>query len=366
MARKKAANPKQYAGNGGGSPSSSCSSSPASGTRERSLGEGMKRARSVSEGEGGTGTRVRDAHDVPANGAPAPLVTARDAKAARVETVQAVGQGTVVALNSPASATSGQEQDAEQNKENVGIAGPSRSRPSFAAEAVQRQPVAGSLTTASGSGLGARNASNGTGMVVGQQRRSRYHNQTTYKPYKPGDIVVDGTMRSQVVLPQECARELPTLTLPLMTNVWNCCNWELLAHTAPPFPRHLPQLTGIRTVICFDVMASNARDHSQVWRFMDSVSHRQQVAWVRSERKMSSCERTTVFCVKDKDRKMISQYMTFCRVESGKCDFCITVVIPASHPHYLERALQAWTTISSRHSLRPWHARSRGWLRWVG
>ncbi len=328
-----------YAGNGAGTPRSvSASRSPSNGSTETPVGEGRKRARSTSEGEGcsGAGACVREAHEVP--GVAGTSGPARESKTARKETVASVdqAQGAGIAHNSPAPGTSAQEDRPgpvdtlasrkmynDENKENDGIAGPSTSRHSMAA--VQPLPVA--PASSGGTVRAAGNASYTTGTVVGQQRRSRYHNQMTYKPYKPGDIVVDGTMRSTVVLPQECARELPTLTLPLLTNVWNCCNWELLAHTAPPFPRHLPQLTGIRTVICFDVMASNARDHSHVWRFMDSVSHRRQVQWLRSERKMTSCERTTVFCVKDQECKMISQYMTFCRVEQGSymsyCTICL-------------------------------------------
>ncbi len=141
----------------------------------------------------------------------------------------------------------------------------------------------------------------------------------SYRPYRAGDEVMDSRMntRCRAVLGQEKSQALPTLSLPILSGVQNCCTYELLSFNTPPFPRNLPPLNGMKLVICFDATASNARDHSHVWRYMDQVSHRQSIKWLRSERRLTSTERMTVVPVKDFNNKLLCKICTFCRVEEG-------------------------------------------------
>ncbi len=140
-----------------------------------------------------------------------------------------------------------------------------------------------------------------------------------YRPYRTGDVILDfrSNTKCRAVLGQEKSLGLPTLSLPILSAVQNCCTYELLPFTTPPFPRNLPPLNGIKFVICFDVTATNARDHSHVWRYMDQVSHRQSLKWVRSERRMTSNDRLTVFPIKDFNNKVMCKLCTFCMVEEG-------------------------------------------------
>ncbi len=152
------------------------------------------------------------------------------------------------------------------------------------------------------------------------RKSTAYGAAADYRPYAPGDVVLDfnTNAKCKAVLAQGKSRDLPTLSLPILSGVQNCCKFNLVEFTTPSFPRNLPPLNQIKHVLCFDVMNANAKDHSNTWRFMDQVTHRQSVNWIRCGRRMTREERTTVICLKDFKNKLLCKFATFLRIEEGK------------------------------------------------
>ncbi len=334
MARKKSADPKRYKGNTEESVSSSSSGACMVFSSEDSDTPCTCNAPNI-------------AHNSPTAGAEMPVqVPETDAepvkKSRRVEEgdenkenedVHRDNQGIAGSSNAD-RVVSRQVRDAMGNTDNQGIAGTSN-----AAQVVGRQVTEGSSGPIAGP-VDDRFLSDGLRMekhpgnapskpasekekaadpAMGEKGKSRYEKKTVYKPYKPGDVVIDSenNTKAKSVLPQEKSRELPTLSLPILSVVQNCCKWDLLSYGVPPFPRNLPPLANIEYVVCYDVMSTNASDPSAVWRFMDAVSHRQEVKWLRSSHTMTTSDRTTVIGLKNFNGGLVTHFMTFCRVEKG-------------------------------------------------
>ncbi len=141
-----------------------------------------------------------------------------------------------------------------------------------------------------------------------------------YRPYAAGDLVLDFSCNAKcrAVLDQSKSRNLPTLTLPFLTGVQHCCPFDIKEFGLPPFPVNQPPLNGIKYIICFNVLAPNAKDHSHQWRIMDQLTHRLAIKWARMDQRMTSVDRTTALVLKDFNNKLICKFTTFCRVEEGK------------------------------------------------
>ncbi len=149
---------------------------------------------------------------------------------------------------------------------------------------------------------------------------AKFKNCTEYRPYQSGDLVLDFSCNAKcrAFFDQSKSRNLPTLTLPLLSGVQNCCPFDMMTAGLPSFPVNLPPLDGIKFVVCFDVLAANPKDHAHQWRIMDQLTHKQSVNWARCSRRMNSKERTTALVLKDFNNKVLCKFVTFCRVEEGK------------------------------------------------
>ncbi len=123
----------------------------------------------------------------------------------------------------------------------------------------------------------------------------------------------------QVVrVPEEDNEELPTMSMPLYSNVSFCCKLHVLEASTPPFPGTLPELSHIKYVVVYCLLPAEGSQHEKNWRFLTSPSHMRKIPWIRTDHTMTMTERSSVMCLKDNNKRMISQFMTFMVVEDGK------------------------------------------------
>ncbi len=311
--RKKAPIPKKYVGNDGKEPTERPSSGMEGSDSSVDLMEGAEVPVGAAEAPVGSGEGVVNAEKQPASCSHQPAVEEPPAKVLRTKE-QSTSKDS---LEHPVVVIPGAwERKKREYAQNL-----------IAQERVRAEKWEQSVAKEYGLDLAEVPSNEGSKEKIdrGKENDSLGINRNStasgaYRPYVAGDIVMDHRINTKcrAVLDQTKSRELPTLTLPLLCSIYHCCKFPLMEFTTPPFPRNLPPITRLKYVVCFDVVTSNPKDHSHQWRFLEQVTHRQAINWVRSGHQMTTQERTTVLGLKNFQGKMLTKLATFIRVEEGK------------------------------------------------